>query len=167
MEKMILCIEVIAKLPVRLPSSYQRETRSQAYPNRMSRFVSIGFWCGDVSDFVSVVEPPNLVGKFEFYTFPRVFDFSSSWSIDNPWKLSFKRWTFIDDFVVFDDSNISPMRHLNDFFNFSKFHQRIVIDPKDCMPNNCERFQTAFVELNFSSFFASVTLMIAKLKNTY
>lgn len=53
------------------------------------------------------------------------------------------------------------MRNFDDFFNLGKLNERIVIDSKDCMSNHSERFNTSFVELNFSSLFDSVAFMIA------
>lgn len=59
---------------------------------------------------------------------------------------------------------------MGNFYNFldlSEFDKRIVIDSEYCMSYNCERLNTSFVELDFSSSFRSVALMIAIWKENY
>lgn len=160
MEKVVFSVHVIANLPVWFPAAYQGKSRRKSYVDCVGGLIAPCPRCWYISDLVSVIESPDFVGKVKLYSLECVSDFVSSRSIGNSWELTFKTWPFVDDSVVFGDSEISPVWYFDHFLHFSELHKRIVVNSKYCMLDNCERFQAVSAEMNFTSFSTAVGVVI-------
>lgn len=50
-------------------------------------------------------------------------------------ELSLESGSFVDNFVSLSDAHVAPVRHFDHLFDMGELHLRIVVDPKDMMPD--------------------------------
>ena len=84
----------------------------------------------------------------------------SFWAKSNSWELSFETGTFVDDFVVFSDTDVTPMRDFNNLFDVGELHLSVVVDSEDRVFDMGVRFKTIFIELDLGGSFLDTIRII-------
>lgn len=131
--------------------------------------ISVSFWCGNISNLVSVIQTPDFKRKFCLDSSPCIFSFVFVIGTKlNPTEFSFKFRTDVLSFVELSDSNVSPMRNLNFSNDFTEIDLGLVIDSMNSMIDDCERRNILSSESNsWKSFFLSIIFITTKSTEMY
>lgn len=96
--------------------------------------ISKSSWCGNISNFISIVQTPSLIRESCLDSSPCVFGFKFviRTKLDST-KLTFKIRSNIFYFIKLCNSNISPMWDLDFSNNFWKIDLRLIIHSMNTM----------------------------------
>lgn len=119
--------------------------------------ISKSSWCGNITNFISKVQTPNLIWESCLDSSPCIFGFKFViWTILDSTKLTFQIRSNVFNFIKLCNCNITPVWNLYLSNNFRKIDLRLIIDSMNSM-----RFITEWLYIRTFKSYSWETLFLA------